>query len=99
PCYRRGPKTSPSASGTPAVRDRRAPVAAERLRPERPAGRRLPPLVLGAVDERDRARDDVAVEAVRRELLERAVVLDVRLEHAVELRVRRERVLVALVVA
>ena len=48
----------------PAVRDRRAAVAAERLRPKLDSGRRLAALVLGAVDHRHRALDDVAVEAV-----------------------------------
>ena len=46
-----------------------------------------------------RALDHVRVEAVVIELLARAVELDVRLEHAVELGVRRQRVLVELVVA
>ena len=81
----------------PAVRDRRAPVAAERLRAQPDAGRRLAALVLGPVDERHRPLHDVGGEAVRAQLLERAVLLDVRLEHPVEIRVRRQRVLVELV--
>src|SRR5580765_4007612 len=81
----------------PAVRDRRAAVAAEGLRAELDAGRRLAPLVLSAVDHRERPVDDVRIEAVLRELLARAVELDVRLEDAVELRVRRKRIFVALV--
>src|SRR6059036_3343063 len=54
---------------SPAVRDRRAPVAAERLRAQLHARRCLPPLVLGTVDHVDRARHDVLVEAVRGELV------------------------------
>src|SRR6185436_2327692 len=48
----------------PAVRDRRPPVAAEGLRVEFHAGRRLAALVLRPVDERERALDHVRVEAV-----------------------------------
>src|SRR5207302_11223626 len=83
----------------PAVGDRRAPVAAEGLRCEAYPGWGLAALVLGAVDQRDRPLDHVRVEAVRRELLERAILLDVRLEHAVERVVGRERVLVELALA
>ena len=50
----------------PAVRDRRPPVAAERLRVQLHAGRGLAALVLGAVDERERPLDHVRVEAVAR---------------------------------
>src|SRR5690242_9469959 len=71
----------------PAVRDRGAAVAAERLRPQLDPRRGLAALVLGAVDHPQRALDDLRVEAVLRELLTRAVELDVRLEHLVELRV------------
>ena len=59
----------PRALARPAIGDRQPPVAAERLRPELHARRRLAALVLGAVDERDCPLDDVRVEAVRRELL------------------------------
>ena len=52
-------------SAAPAVRDRHPPVAAEGLRAELHAGRRLAALVLGPVDQRERALDDVRVEAVR----------------------------------
>ena len=52
-------------STRPAVRDRRAPVAPERLRAELHAGGRLTPLVLGAVDQRERPVDDIRVEPVR----------------------------------
>src|SRR5205807_6946218 len=83
----------------PVVRNRRAAVAAERLRPQLYAGRRLPALVLGAVDHPYRALDDVLVEPVARQFLERTVVLDVLLEHFVELRIRRQRILVELVVS
>ena len=81
----------------PAVRDRRAPVAPERLRPQLDAGRRLPALVLRAVDQSHRPLDELAVEPVGGQLLARPVVLDVGLQDAVELGVRRERVLVELV--
>src|SRR6266545_1632501 len=81
----------------PAVRDRRAAVAAERLRSQPHARGRLAALVLGAVDHRDRALDELGIEAVGRELLARAVELDVRLEDPVEHVVRRQRVLVELV--
>src|SRR5712692_4837540 len=80
----------------PVVCDRRSPVASERLRPQADTRRRLAALVLGTVDHRDGALDDLRVEAVARQLLPRAVELDVRLEHAVELRIRRQRVLVEL---
>src|SRR5688572_26874276 len=69
----------------PAVRDRRAAVAAERLRAELHSRRGLAALVLRAVDHRERSVDDVAVEAVLGEFLAGAVELDVRLEHLVEL--------------
>src|SRR3954453_18954893 len=77
-------------SVTPAVRDRGPAVAPERLRPQAHARRGLAPLVLGAVDHRERAVDDLAVEAVGGKLLPRPVELDVRLEHAVEHGVRRQ---------
>src|SRR5439155_1739439 len=69
----------------------------ERLGAELDPRRGLAALVLGAVDHRDRTLDYVAVEAVGRELLAGAVLLDVGLEHAVERGVRRQRVLVELV--
>src|SRR5689334_9232682 len=53
----------------PAVGDRRAAVAAEGLRRQANPGRRLPALVLGAVDQRERPLHDVRVEAVSRKLL------------------------------
>src|SRR6185437_7963795 len=97
-----GDSPRPRPEGTcglpaPAVGDRRAAIAAEGLRTQLDARGRLPALVLGSVDHRDRAVDDVGVEAVLGELVAGAVELDVRLEHAVELRVRRQRVLVELV--
>ena len=55
----------------PAVRDRQAPVAAERLRAQLHAGRRLPALVLGPVDHRERAVDDLGIEPVAGQLLAR----------------------------
>src|SRR5438477_3728316 len=57
----------------PAVRDRRSPVASEGLRAQADTGRRLAALVLGAVDHRDGALDDVRVEAVARQFLPGAV--------------------------
>src|SRR5262245_26848024 len=76
-------------SAAPTIRDRQAPVAAERLRAQLHPRRRLPPLVLGAVDHRERAVDDLGVEPVARQVLARLVELDVRLEHPVEILVRR----------
>ena len=54
---RRAPRAGGADSAAVAVRDRRPPVAAEGLRPQLHAGRRLAPLVLGAVDERDGTLD------------------------------------------
>src|SRR6187551_1125907 len=85
-------------STRPAVRDRRAPVATERLRAQLDAGRRLPALVLRAVDEPDGAFDDRGIELLD-QLLARAILFDVRLQHGIEHVVRGDRVGVALVVA
>ena len=52
-------------STSQAIRDRRAPVTSERLRPQLHARRRLPALVLGAVDERDGPLDHRGVELRR----------------------------------
>src|SRR5207248_9196748 len=84
---------------SPAVRDRRPPVSPERLGSEADARRGLPAFVLGAIDHRDGTVDDIRIEAVAGELLAGAVELDVGLEDAVELGVRRQRVLVQLLVA
>src|SRR5436309_698887 len=84
---------------SPTVRDRRPPVATERLRRQAHARRCLPALVLRAVDQFDGPGDDVWIEPVRGQLLVRAVMLDVSLEHLIELGVRRQRVLVQLVFA
>src|SRR5919202_999812 len=83
----------------PAVGNRRSPVAAERLLPQADAGRRLSALVLGAVDQRDGALDDVGIEAVSAQLLRRPVFLDVGGKHFVERGVGRQGVLVELVLA
>src|SRR4029450_12184965 len=83
----------------PAVCYRRASIAAESLWRQPDARRCLAALVLGAVDQRERPLHDVRVEPVLWELLARAVLLDVRLEHAVERVVGWEGVLVELVVA
>ncbi len=91
-CSRDGPPPSPSTSASdrprrqprPAVGDRQAPVAAERPRPQLDARRRLAALVLRAVDERQRPLDDAVVELLE-QLLARAVELDVRLQHGIEL--------------
>src|SRR5215210_7269646 len=57
------PEPIVSASSPPiAVRDRHAPVASERLRRDLDTRRRLPPLVLGAVDELDHPVDEPGVE-------------------------------------
>src|SRR5205085_2649529 len=55
-------RNCPVGSAAPAIRDRRAPVAAKRLRAQLDARGCLPALVLGPVDQRDRALDGVAVE-------------------------------------
>src|SRR5919106_2356675 len=83
-------------STAPAIRDRRPPVAAERLRAQLHARRRLAALVLGTVDQRDHLLDDVVVELLE-QLLPRAVELDVRLEHGIEDLVRWGRVLLPLI--
>src|SRR5216110_2626985 len=57
----------------------------------------LAALVLGAVDHRRGAVDDVRVEPQADELVAGAVELDVRLEHGVEHRIWRQRVLVELI--
>ena len=59
----------PGSLALPAIRDRRAPVAAERLRAQLHARRRLAALVLGPVDQRERAVHDLGIEPVRAELL------------------------------
>ena len=108
------PSTSPANAAVPwderlrwfarAQPRQRFVIGVRRSRPkafgrEPDAGRGLAALVLGPVDQRERALDDVSVEPVGRELLARAVLLDVGLEHAVEGGVGRQRVLVELVVA
>ena len=74
------------------VRDRRAPVAAERLRAQAHSRRCLPPLVLGPVDHRHGAStasgSNPSARAPRA-----SVELDVRLQHLIEEGVRRQRVL------
>src|ERR671934_2300197 len=85
---------SASLLAAPQIRNRRPAIAAECLRPETNARRRLAALVFGAVDQGERALHDVGIESVLGQLLARAVLLDVRLEHAVEGRVRRGRGLV-----
>ena len=55
--YRKYALTDSWLSTAPAVRDRRPPVAAERLRPQLHARRRLAALVLGAVDQGERPVD------------------------------------------
>src|SRR2546429_6828552 len=85
------------SSAAPAIRDRDAAIPSERLRAQLDAGRRLAPLVLGVGDQCERALHDLLLEAVPRQLLPGAIELDIRLEHAVELRIGRERILVELV--
>src|SRR5829696_917806 len=100
--YASDAQRSPAARGLSAavaVRDRHAAVAAERLGADLDARRVLPALVLGEVDEPDDAGDVLLRETPRHELVAAQVVLDVALEDAVEDRVRRQGVLVALVVA
>src|SRR5439155_2120699 len=95
-CDSRAPRRSRSTSAGrpsagPAVRDRRSPIATEGLRAELDAGRGLATLVLGTVDEGERALDDVGVELLE-ELLPRAVELDVGLEDGIESGIGRDRV-------
>src|SRR6266536_3525019 len=77
PQRRRLPERSTRRAGwgstAPAVRDRRAPVAAEGLRPEAHARRSLPTLVLGPIDHRHGALHELGIEAVVRELFARAI--------------------------
>src|SRR5205809_2980546 len=77
-------------SAAPEIRDRQPPVAAERLGAELHPGRRLSALVLGAVDHRERAVDDLGIEPVAGQVLARLIELDVRLENSVELRIGRQ---------
>ena len=87
-------------SAPEAVRDRDAAVAAEGLLVHLDAGRRLPALVFGEVDEaRDALRHLERREAPAGDLLGREVVLDVGLEQRIELLVGRQRLVVALIVA
>src|SRR3954466_2376803 len=90
--------SSPPCLVAPPVRDRRSAIAAKCLRVDLHAGRRLTAFVLRPVDHRNRVLDDGAVEAVRGELLERAIVFDVLFEYLVELRVGRQGILVKLIV-
>src|SRR5918911_4964169 len=53
---------SASLLAAPQIRNRGAAIAAECLRAEADAGRGLAALVLGAVDQRERALDDVGIE-------------------------------------
>src|SRR5262245_21876051 len=85
-----------SSLTAPAVRDREAPVAPERLRAQLHTGWRLAALVLRAVDHRERPVHDLGIEPVPGQVLARLVELDVFLEHPVELRIRRQRILVEL---
>ena len=81
-----------------AVGDRHAPVAAERARGDLDPGRRLAALVLGEVDEADRAVDLLLGQPLGDQLLAAVVELDVALQDPVEQLVGGQRVLVALVV-
>src|SRR5262252_8352049 len=85
PGFRRGLWTSPTGSAAPAIRDRRPPVTPECLRPQPHARRSLSPLVLGAIDERNGPSHEVGIETVRVELVHRTILLDIGLEHSVEL--------------
>src|ERR671935_1403253 len=82
-----------------AVRDRHPAIAAKSPGRDLDAWRRLPALVLAAVDELDDARDDFAVVPGGHQLLEAAVVLDVALQDRVQHGVGRQRVLVLLILA
>src|SRR6202050_4069331 len=80
-----------------AVGDRITPVAAEGPPAHAYAGRRLAALVLGTLDQIERARDHGAVEAALADLLDRQIILDEAREYRIEHLVRRQRVGVLLV--
>src|SRR5437588_803296 len=85
--------------GGVAVRERHPAIAAEGSRSDLDAGRRLAPLVLGAVDEVDDARHRMRVVPGRHQLFIAAVVLDVAAEDGIQLLVRRQRIAVLLLLA
>src|SRR5215212_10546649 len=87
----------PDASSAVSIRDRHPPIPPERLRRDLYPRRVLASLVLGQVDEAQHAVDVAGVVARPDDLVAAHVLLDVGLEDGVEDRVRRERVLVALV--
>src|SRR2546430_5408637 len=95
---KRGAARRAKRLAAPLVRDRCPAVAAEGLLAEPDTGRRLAALVLGTVDHRHGALDDVRIEAVRAQLLGGAVFLDVGCEDLVEGGIGRQRILVQLVV-
>ena len=80
-----------------AVRDRYPPILAERLGAHAHAGRRLPALVLGEVDEAHDAIDEGSVVPGCDELGAREVVLDVAAQDRVEHLIGRQRIVVALI--
>src|SRR3954453_6133081 len=80
----------------PAARDRQPAVAAERAQGDLGAGRVLPTLVLGGIDEADDALDHLAVVARGEQCGAAHVALDVVVEDRVELGVVRQRVRVEL---
>src|SRR5215472_16821546 len=82
-----------------AVDDRVAAVAAEILQRHLDAGRRLPALVLGKMQHALDLHDCLAVEAFRHDLGDRLLALDQTFEDLIEHIVRRQRVLVGLVLA
>src|SRR3954452_8913375 len=81
------------------IRGRQTPVAVERLRRDADARWRLAALVLGQVDQTDHAADLLLVEPTGAQFFGIEVLLDVALEDRVQNVVRRQRLVVALLVA
>src|SRR5208283_5020469 len=82
-----------------AVDDRVAPVAAEILWPDLDARRRLPALVFGEIEELFDSAHRVRVVALRDDVGDPHLLLDQTVENAVKNGVRRQRILVFLVLA
>src|ERR1700730_10607209 len=94
----RSSRANTSCSASIAVRDRHAPVAAEGAFGDLDAGGRLSALVLGEIDQADRALDLDLGESLGDQLLASVMELDVSVQDPVEQLIRWQRVLVALVV-
>ena len=95
-----GPVTAGGVSGARiavAVRDRHAPILAERLGRDTNTGRRLPALVLGPVDERCHPGDEVGANPALDHIGDRAVMEHERFEQRVEDLVGRQALIVTLI--